>query len=62
MAQQAIAQTLRAHGAHVVFTLEVPSAKQKFHDGRLVHDGTRAELTALLSTVVASYSAGRQGP
>ncbi|MDQ1702634.1 MAG: hypothetical protein QOF57_1886 [Frankiaceae bacterium] len=59
-AQQAIGQTLRAHGAHVVATLEVPSAKQKFDGGRLVHDATRTELAALLATVLASYSADHE--
>lgn len=56
-AQQAIAQTLRAHGAEIVATLEVPSAKQKFTDGRLNDEPTRGELEALLATLNASCSA-----
>jgi NAD(P)H-dependent FMN reductase len=55
-AQQAIGQTLRAHAAHIVATLEVPSAKQKFEAGRLIHDVTRDQLAAVLAALSASVA------
>ena len=55
-AQQAIGQTLRAHGADVVATMEVPSAKQKFEAGRLIHDATRAELSTVLTALSTHVS------
>jgi len=58
-AQQAIAQTLRAHGAHIAATLQVPSAKQKFTDGRLTDDGTRAALTEALATLAEAVVQSR---
>ena len=58
-AQQAIGQTLRAHGADVVATMEVPSAKQKFEAGRLIHDATRAELSTALTTLAGRISSAR---
>jgi hypothetical protein len=40
----------------MVATLEVPSAKQKFEAGRLIHDVTRDQLAAVLAALSASVA------
>lgn len=60
-AQQAIAQTLRGHGARIVATLQVPGAKPKFVDGRLVDEPTRAALAETMDKLATDLAAPAHG-